>query len=270
MPALKHVLVVAEFIRKLRGESQPILVKATDGLPYVVKFFHDIQEPDLLFNEAIGSELYRAFGLPVPEWRPILVTESFLDHNSACWFQTEAGHIRPIAGLCFGSRFVGGAGETVLEILPGSYFHRVSNRTAFGLAWLVDLCALHSDHRQAVFVERELAALEAVFIDFGHMFGNSEGDHHPKLRATRYLDERIYVRPATISALTVRSIAINVVPDRLWQQRATVPDEWKCENAEQNFAACLNRLSDSRFVERAFEVMVNSFGPSARDKLSPP
>lgn len=95
-------------------------IGSTDGLPYVVKFFHDTQEPDLLFNEAIGSELYRAFGLPVPEWQPILVAESFLDRNSACWFQAEAGRIRPIAGLCFGSRFVGGAGETVFEILPGT------------------------------------------------------------------------------------------------------------------------------------------------------
>ncbi len=266
----KNLSFVTRYIRSLRGGSQPILGEASDGEVYVVKFADNLQGTNLLFNEIAGTELYRACGLPVAPWQPLLVTVDFLDENPACWSQTPKGLHRPTGGVCFGSRFLGGEDVRIFEILPGSHFQRVRSHTDFWLAWLLDVCASHADRRQAIFVEGALGALEAVFIDFGHMFGGPKGDQHPHWRASRYMDERIYLRPTTRSGLTVRNISCNLAPDRLWRKLATVPDEWKCESAIQNFAACLNRLSDSRFVDSMFDVMVNSLGLHARDQLLPP
>jgi hypothetical protein len=162
MPTSVRVLVVSEFLRKLRGGSQPILVRANDGLLYVLKFAHNLQGPNLLFNEVMGTELYRACGLPVPEWRPLLLTDSFLDRNPSCWFEADGESIRPLAGLCFGSRFLATGEDSPLEILPGSHFARVANRHAFGLAWLIDICAQHSDNRQALFLHRPGGGLLAT------------------------------------------------------------------------------------------------------------
>src|ERR1017187_7147776 len=125
---------VTKFFRKLRGGSQPILAQASDGLLYVVKFTNNLQGANLPFNESIGTELYRACGLSVPSWMPLLVTDSFLDQNPDCWMQTQEGRLRPDSGLCFGSRFLGGNGVKIFEVLSGSSFKRVINHMSFWLA----------------------------------------------------------------------------------------------------------------------------------------
>ena len=139
LPLGKDRAFVTHFVRKLPGGSQSILARACDGFQYVVKFANNLQGPNLLFNESAGSELYRACGLPVPEWRPIEVSDSFLDKNPDCWMQTEKGYLRPASGLCFGSRFLGGNDKRLFEILPGSMFNRVHNQVNFWLAWLIDV-----------------------------------------------------------------------------------------------------------------------------------
>src|SRR5580698_1050275 len=115
----KDLALVAGDARSLRGGSQPILAHATDGLVYVVKFANNLQGPNLLFNESAGYELYRACGLPVPDWTPLWVTDSFLDGNRDCWMQTPEGRLRPSSGLCFGSLFLGQKGDRLFEIVPG-------------------------------------------------------------------------------------------------------------------------------------------------------
>ena len=122
---------LTQYIRKLRGGSQPILAQASDGLMYVVKFTNNLQGPNLAFNESMGSELYRACGLEGPSWKPLVITDSFTDKNRDSWMQTPAGTLRPAAGVCFGSRFLGGEDAQLLEILPESRFKRLYNRNHF-------------------------------------------------------------------------------------------------------------------------------------------
>ena len=97
----KDFASVTHFVRNLRGGSQPILAQASDGFLYVVKFANNLQGPNVLFNESAGSELFRAIGVPVPEWRPLRVSDSFLEKNRDCWMQTPGGRLRPSSGLCF-------------------------------------------------------------------------------------------------------------------------------------------------------------------------
>src|ERR1035437_3514301 len=103
-----NFLFLIRFIRKLRGGSQPILAEASDGLLYVVKFINNLQGPNLLFNESAGSEIFHANALAVPSWKPIFISDSFLDHNPDSWMQTPTGLLRLVSGLCFGSQFLGG------------------------------------------------------------------------------------------------------------------------------------------------------------------
>jgi len=191
MSSLKCIEAL-EHIRKLRGGSQPILVKASDDYMYIVKFQNSLQGPNLLFNEAVGTELFRYTDLLVPEWRIIHVSDSFIRENQDSWFETESGMQRPKSGLCFGSRLLSLNNDSLFEILAGGYFSRVRNRSSFWTARVLDLLCDHADNRQAIFIQRATRWLDAYFIDHGHMFGGAGGSAYPQSLISRYLDARIY------------------------------------------------------------------------------
>lgn len=254
--------VVTEYIRRLRGGSQPILAKAGDGLLYVVKFRNNLQGPNLMFNECLGTELFRAAGLPVPSWRVLIVTSEFAERNPATWMETPYGFAPPEPGQCFGSRFLGGDAP-LFEILPGNSFRRVRNRIDFWLAWVLDVCAGSADSRQAIFRQDGEGDLEAVFIDHGHMFHSPKGNLKPHFTASRYyLDPRIYpnVCSEDVAGLQKRIASLDL--DRLWAQVLSLPDEWITQSALRNFTDCLETLSNARSIERVIEVITASYCPT--------
>jgi HipA-like kinase len=252
---------ISRIIRKLRGGSQPALVRGSDGFLYVVKFANNPQGPGVLFNESIGSELYRAAGLPVPDWKPLLVTQEFLDTNRRCWIETETETICPKADWCFGSQFVGDAVERIWEILPGSFQNRVRNLSDFWLAWLIDSCAGHTDNRQAIF--RGDSSMTAIFIDHGHLFGGPAEYVDAHAAASRYLDARIYDNAARGTAQTLYSKVATINIDRLVSKLQSLPDSWKTDASLQRIAQCLNNLSDSSFLRKTLWSMEDSHARSA-------
>jgi hypothetical protein len=249
---------VTHYIRNLRGGSQPILAQAGDGLLYVVKFNNNLQGANLPFNESIGTELYRACGLAGPSWKPLMVTNAFLDRNSDCWMQTPEGRLRPDSGLCFGSRFLGGDGIRLLEILPGTSFKRVRNHQDFWLAWLIDICAGHADARQAIFRETAEGALDAFFFDNGHLFGGPKGELRPHFLASRYLDPRIYRSVSSQYLLGLQKVAASLDVDQLWKRTKALPEEWKTASALESFEQCLKRLSTPILLQGILETIVDA------------
>jgi hypothetical protein len=250
--------VVTRYIRNLHGGSQPILAQANDGLLYVVKFTNNLQGANLPFNESIGTELYRACGLAVPSWKPLLVTDSFIDRTPDCWMQTPDGRLRPSSGLCFGSLFLGGDGIRLLEILPRTSFKRVHNRKSFWLAWLIDICAGHADNRQAIFLEDAMLGLKAFFVDQGHLFGGPKGELRRHFLASRYLDPRIYQSISPQHLLNLHKAARCLDVDQLWQRIQALPDGWKTKSAIDRFEQCLCRLSTPNLIQNIVETMVEA------------
>jgi hypothetical protein len=254
----KDVAVVTYCFRKLHGGSQAILAQTSDGLFYVVKFNNNLQGPNLPFNECIGSELYRACGLAGPSWKPLLLTDDFIDKNHDCWIETEEGHLRPEPGLCFSSRFLGLEGIRLLEILPGTSLNRVRNCDSFWLAWLIDICAYHADHRQAIFVEDSAGWLDAFFIDHGHLFGGPNGELRRNFETSRYLDQRIYKNVSSLQFLNFQKVVLGLDADQLWRKIRTLPEEWKTPSALDGFAHCLNCLSMSTLLQNILDTMIDS------------
>lgn len=253
-----HSSFLTHHIKRLRGGSQPILAQASDGFEYVVKFADNLQGPNLLFNESAGSELYRTCGLPVPEWRPLVVSDSFLDKNPDCWMQTPEGRLRPASGLCFGSRFLGGDGKRFLEILPGSSFKRVRSRARFLLAWLIDICAEHCDHRQAIFEEDAEGRLDAYFVDHGHLFGGPKANLKRNFRASRYLDPRIYFEVSTEAQIDFQNALQVLDADRLRQRIEALPSDWRQASAVEGVERCLQRLLQPLLVQNVFATIFDA------------
>lgn len=247
---------VTHHIRNLRGGSQPVLAAASDGNIYVVKFAENPQGPHLPFNESMGTELYRLCGLPTAPWKVLEVTDSLLNLSPECWLNTPEGKRKPMAGPCFGSRFLWDQRSNMFDFLPGSHFKHVENAVQFWLAWLVDICANHRDYRQAIFWRKPSGRLMPVFIDFGRMFGGATGiESFRGLHESQYWDPRIYPRIDTATLLAFRKLSNTLDRDQVLRKLAVLPDEWKTDSAIQNLVTCLDRLSDISTVERILSEM---------------
>jgi hypothetical protein len=247
-----HTVSIERFIRKLPGKSQPILVEATDGRQYVAKFGDEVREPNVLFNESLGAELYGAFHLPVPPWRPLRVTSIFVEGSRE--YGTE---IRKefIGRLCFGSRFLGGGAVPLFEILPSGYLSKVRNLGDFALAWIIDVCAGLTGRREAVFRGELSDTLEAVFIDFGEMFGNPSGELSSQSRVPRYVDPRVYQTSFWKRIVDLKTLVARLDADRVWLRARAVPGEWITPSALRNVGECLERLSTLHVLERVLEAI---------------
>jgi hypothetical protein len=256
---------VTHFIRKLRGGSQPLLIEASDGITYVLKFSNNPQGCNVAFNEAIGTELYSAAGLPVPKWKPLRITEDFLNETPQCWFETADGSLKPQAGLCFGSQYLGSKESRLWEILPRSSFPKIANKSDFYLAWLLDVCARHTDDREALF-EEQVSGIRAVFIDHGHMFSGPGGkSSQPRFLASAYLDTRIYGRCAADYTIANVKNVLKIDVDRLWKRAGQQPIEWLTDTALQNLAACLCVIANAKAVQSNAELIAGY--PVEKDKL---
>src|SRR5438132_1526769 len=62
---------IVSFVRRMRGQTQPRLMRGADGIFYVVKFRNNPLGPRALANDWLGSWLALHIGLPVPQ--PVLV-----------------------------------------------------------------------------------------------------------------------------------------------------------------------------------------------------
>jgi len=206
----------------------------------------------------MGCELYRACGLSVSKWKPLLLTDAFLDENPGSWIQTADGNLRPSTGLCFGSRYLGGVDVRLLEILPGTSISKVRNRKAFWLAWLIDICSQHVDNRQVLFTEQAKGALKATFIDNGHLFGGPKGELSKAFIASRYLDSRIYPSVTSGQVRGFIGVAESLDVDKLWLRVQHIPTEWKKPSALRRFAESLDRLATASVLQHTLDTMVDT------------
>lgn len=257
MHALDNTQVRAErFIRRLRGGSQPVLVEGSDGLVYVLKFLNNPQGSNLLFNESMGTEVFKAARLPVAPWKPINLSQQFIDSTPNCWMQSEQGDVRPQAGICFGSLFVGQQRTRLLQVLPRADFGRIRKRSSFWLAWLVDLCCGHTDTRQAVFLEDRKGRLDPWFVDMGHIFSGADGSQksHGIVRC-RYADQRIYpeVPPTETSRFLSTIKSLNA--DALWKITRKLPEDWLSAKALRAFFRGLEVLSNENLVRNFWRML---------------
>jgi hypothetical protein len=249
--------IVSRFIRKLPGGSQPILVEADDGELYVLKFWNNAQGPNLLFNESVGTELYHLAKLPVPRWRQLILTASFIDQNPSCYIETPDGTRKPEPVACFGSLFLGSMHSRIYELLPGSFYKRLTNIEDFWLAWLLDVCAQHADNRQALFPSGLGRSLYAAFIDHGHMFGGPAAEIRPRFAASRYLDSRVYSSIDIAQVRKLTKVAIRLDSEGVWSEARKLPQEWIEPSALSRLSECLNSLASPTIIEGILEKLVD-------------
>lgn len=168
-----------EFVRRMRGASQPWLVRCEDGESYVVKFQNNPQNARVLANEMLASRLAQLVGLPVAAPAFVEVSLSVLAGNPELAFELGARRepIRP--GTQFGSRFPGSPSQTlVVDFLPDRLLRRLGNLSAVFLgAFVFDKWTCNCDGRQLIFhrpAGDERSSYSAAMIDQGFCFNDGD------------------------------------------------------------------------------------------------
>lgn len=224
----REVLASAvSFVAKLHGCSQPSIVMTTGGKLWVLKF-KDFGGPHALMNEVVGTELMAEMGLPVPEWRPIQVSDEFLDRFPEAWFRKSDGEaMRPEAGLHFGSRLTMSAkGLPTYQVIPKSWQDRVANREDFVGALAADLWSNNCDRRQCLFLSKG-QPLYARFIDHDYCLGGFKGDGVTSPRLLMMPNPQLYADVLTDCVVSKWKRRIDRLgADRIDRILEKVPPEW--------------------------------------------
>ena len=189
---ITNVVHAVQFIRKMRGGSQPALIRCSDGKLYVVKFLGNQQGPNVLANEVLGNELLNKLKLPTPRWKAVFVSRSFIKKNAEMFFETLSGNCAIKSGLHFGSEFLGDerTGQ-VYEWLPSGFRNRVANSADFLGIHIFDIWTNHCDHRQSLYTLTDGdPSFTAVFIDNGHLFGGPQWKQKSRPGESLALDRR--------------------------------------------------------------------------------
>jgi len=168
-----------EFVRQMRGASQPWLVRCADGGSYVVKFRNNPQHARVLANEMLASHLAQLVGLPVAAPAFVEVFPSLLLSNSQLAFDVGERREPILPGIQFGSRFPGVPSETlVVDFLPDRLLRRVKNLDAAFLgAFVFDKWTCNCDGRQVIFhraVNEEGSSYSVTLIDQGFCFNDGD------------------------------------------------------------------------------------------------
>ena len=169
-----------EFVRRMRGASQPSLLRCTDGANYVVKFRNNPQHVRVLANEMLAGRLALLIGLPVPRPTFVEVSSDLIAATPLLEFELGARREPCVPGLQFGSRFPGAPGRTlVVDFLPDRLLKDVMKHLPkFFLGALVfDKWTCNCDGRQVVFyrsLDQEGSAYSATLIDHGFCFNDGD------------------------------------------------------------------------------------------------
>jgi len=238
-----------EFIRRLRGASQPCLIRCEDGESYVVKFRNNPQHVRVLANEMLAARLALLLGLPVPVPAFVEVSSELIACNPLLEFELGTRREPCQPGVQFGSRFPGSPRETlVVDFLPDRLLRSVSNVVrVFGGALVLDKWTCNCDGRQAIFyrsTDQEGSAYSAALIDHGFCFNDGDWSFPDSPIRSLYPRRIVYESIKGLHSFEpFLSRVENLDAAELENCVRDIPAEWCGEHPEQ-----LTRL-----VERLYE-----------------
>lgn len=247
-PRARRVMAI-EFVRRMRGASQPFLMRCDDSRLYVVKFRNNPQHARVLANEMLAGRLARRLGLPVPDRALVEVSPELITASALLRFELGGQSVRCDPGIQFGSCFPGAPGRTlVVDFLPDRLLRRVENLASIFLgAFALDKWTCNCDGRQIVFhreAGQEGPGYAAFLIDHGFCFNDGEWNFPDSPIRSLYPRRMVYESVRGLRSFEPYLSRIeNLEPEELEDSVRDIPTEWCGEETEQL----------SRLVERLYE-----------------
>jgi hypothetical protein len=230
-------LSAVQYIRKMRGQTQAHLMRASDDNLYVTKFQNNPDKSRVLAGEFLATRLGLWLGLPMPQVEVIEVPEWLVNH-ALLRIEDGARLTRCASGRQLAFRYMPDA----LESLPKGSFDQVTNREDFIRVLPFDKWTGNCDNRQVVFV-KEGKQYRAILIDQHQAFDAGRWRFpdlpHHGIYEHRYIYRNVsgwqWFEP-TLSRITKLSRF------DLWKFATEIPPEWYGHHTE----------SLSRLIERLY------------------
>jgi HipA-like kinase len=240
-----------EFIRRMRGASQPLLLRADDGDYYVVKFVNNPQHPRILANEMIAARLALLLGLPAREPAFVEVPPELIAGNAEMGIEIGPSRAPCASGLQFGSSYAGQPGPAlVVDFLPDRLLRRVENLAqAFLGALVFDKWTCNCDGRQMIFTRRaadENSAYSPWLIDNGFCFNDGEWNFPDSPIRCIYPRRLVYESVRGFQSFEPFLSAVeNLEARQIEACLEDIPDDWRGERPEE-----IQRLAEQLFKRR--------------------
>jgi hypothetical protein len=240
-----------EFVRRMRGASQPWLVRCEDGSSYVVKFHNNPQHARVLANEMLASRLAQLVGLPVAAPAFVEVSGSLLGANPQLAFDVGDRREPILPGTQFGSRFPGTPTQTlVVDFLPDRLLRRVKDLTSIFLgAFVFDKWTCNCDGRQVIFhraADDEGSSYSAALIDHGFCFNDGDWTFPDSPIRGIYPRRLVYENVTGMESFEPYLFRIeNVTAGELEECTRGIPEQWCEPDPDQ-----LVRLIDVLYARR--------------------
>jgi hypothetical protein len=258
----------------MRGAAQSHLLDCDDGHFYVVKFQNNPQHRRILVNEWLASSLLAYLQISTPEIAVVNITAEFLARSPQVHIEFHARRLAVEPGPHFGSRHLGKTSDAIIyDFVPDVLLDKVTNRTDFLGAVVLDKWTGNVDARQAIFTRPEILreakpghesrCLSVSMIDQGYAFGGHQW---------KFMDSPLnglYFRPSVCRQ--VRSLddfqpwldrVVNFPKEVLAKARRQIPPEWVFKD-EEILDALMGRLMSRR------DLVADLIAESARDRENP-
>jgi hypothetical protein len=250
-PATVRKVEAIEFIRRMRGGSQPFLMGCDDGETYVVKFSNNPQHVRILANEMLASRLATLIQLPVPDRAFVQVSQDLISGTPLLKFETAGHEEQCAAGLHFGSRFPGVPSQTlVVDFLPDRLLRKVTNLVSTFLgAYVLDKWTCNCDGRQVVFyrnIEQRGSNYSATLIDHGFCFNDGEWNFPDSPIRCLYPRRLVYESVRGLQSFEPYLSRIeNIQASELEECLREVPPDW-CGGDPDQISQLAEQLYDRR------------------------
>jgi hypothetical protein len=222
-------VLAVQHIRRMRGGAQGQLMLGADGQVYVVKFQNNPQHMRVLANEFLASRIAAAAGLTAPESELVEVSSWLVENTPELEMDLGKTRVRCMAGLQFGSRFVGGLmpGQ-VVDYLPEEQMAEVKNLAEFAGILALDKWTGNANGRQAVFARKQRERrYRAVFIDYGYCFHAGEWRFEDlPLRGVYYRNDVYRAISGWESFEPWLTRLESMAAETVWAAANEVPPEW--------------------------------------------
>ena len=240
-----------EFVRRMRGASQPRLLHCEDGGDYVVKFRNNPQHVRVLANEMLASRLALLIGLPVPAPAFVDVPLELIAGNPLLELEIGLRREPCLPGLQFGSRFPGVPGQTlVVDFLPDRLLRKVNDlMRVFPGALVFDKWTCNCDGRQVIFyrsADQEGSAYSAALIDHGFCFNDGDWNFPDSPIRSLYPRRAVYESVHGFESFEpYLSRVENLEVSELEACVRGIPEEW-CGDQPQQLLRLVERLYERR------------------------
>ena len=230
-----------EHVRRMRGGSQPHLMRCDDGNYYVVKFQNNPQHKRILTSEFLATRLAARLGVCVPRVEVVEVCPELILYTSELVIQLPMGNMPCSAGKQCGSRFPGHpANLTVHDVMPNDLIHNVRNLSDFLGVFVFDKWTCNTDRRQVIFFREfgervsdsgetmDRGRYQAMMIDQGACFNAGQWNFPDAPLRSIYEQKSVYQDVTGIDSFEpwIERLEQQITEEVLRDEALRIPPDW--------------------------------------------